>query len=433
MSGIVAGALVAHPPILLAEVGGVQSDRVRATAEAFRELDGILAQVDADVAVVISPHSPSSMTSLPVRRAARPAGDLSRFHAPQVRVEAETDTALVNGLVVDGQRAGFSLIWAEESDLDHGVVVPLHSLRRTMANKRCVFLGVSAWPLHRFVDFGTWLQGRLRDHSAILIASGDLSHRLTADAPYGFQPEGPVFDRLVIDALREHEWERIEGMDPDLIEEAGECGLRPLAILLGAARAAGLTSRVLSYEGPFGVGYPVVAFTASSVALNIQELGRRAIDTYLRTRRLIEPPDPVPAHLQLPSAVFVTLRKHGELRGCVGSVRPTEPTAARELIRYVVASAVRDPRFDPVRLDEVADLTIKVQLLDPAEPITDISALDPTTYGIIVRWGDRQALLLPGLEGIDTPEQQILAVCEKAGIDRHAPLVLERFRTRTLI
>jgi len=135
----------------------------------------------------------------------------------------------------------------------------------------------------------------------------------------------------------------------------------------------------------------------------------------------------------VPSAVFVTLRKHGELRGCVGSVRPTEPTAARELIRYVVASAVRDPRFDPVRLDEVADLTIKVQLLDPAEPITDISALDPTTYGIIVRWGDRQALLLPGLEGIDTPEQQILAVCEKAGIDRHAPLVLERFRTRTLI
>jgi MEMO1 family protein len=436
MPGIVAGALVAHPPIVLVEVGGVQSDHVRATAEAMRELDGMLARVDADVAVVISPHSPSSMTSLPVRRAAHLAGDLSRFRAPQVRFEADTDVALANDLVNDGQRAGFSLTWAEESDLDHGVIVPLHSLPRTMLNKRCVFLGVSGWLLYRFVDFGAWLHRRLSDRAAILIASGDLSHRLTPDAPYGFRPEGPVFDRLVIDALRGHEWERIEGMDPDLIEEAGECGLRPLAILLGAARAAGLASRVLSYEGPFGVGYPVVAFTAPSDAagpeLDIQELGRRAIDTYLRTRRLIEPPNPIPASLQAPSAVFVTLRKHGELRGCVGSVRPTEPTAAHELIRYAVASAVRDPRFDPVVMEEVQDLTIKVQLLDPAEPVADLSALDPRTYGLIVRRGDRQALLLPGIEGIDTPEQQVAAACEKAGINRHAPLELQRFRTRTL-
>jgi AmmeMemoRadiSam system protein A len=239
----------------------------------------------------------------------------------------------------------------------------------------------------------------------------------------------------VIDALRARAWEQIEALDPDLVEEAGECGLRPLAILLGAGRVANLQSQVLSYEGPFGVGYPVVAFTAAAapkVALDIQTLGRHAIDTYLRTRRLIEPPEPIPIELQAPSAVFVTLRKDGELRGCVGSVRPTEATAAHELIRYAVASAVRDPRFDPVRLDEVAGLTIKVQLLDVPEPVTDITQLDPHSYGVIVRRGDRQALLLPDIDGIDTPEQQVRAACEKAGIDRHAPLELERFRTRTL-
>jgi aromatic ring-opening dioxygenase LigB subunit len=191
---------------------------------------------------------------------------LARFRAPHVQVAAQVDVVLADALLSDGRRAGFSLIWAEETDLDHGVVIPLHSLRKTMANKRCIFMGVSGWPLHRFIEFGVWLQDRLRDHVAVLIASGDLSHRLTPDAPYGFRPEGPVFDRLVIDALREGDWKRIEGLDPDLIEEAGECGLRPLAILLGAARGAGLTSHVLSYEGPFGVGYPVVAFTASVAA-----------------------------------------------------------------------------------------------------------------------------------------------------------------------
>jgi AmmeMemoRadiSam system protein A len=435
MPGFVAGALVAHPPILLTEVGGAQSERVRATADAMRQLDAMLSTVDASLAVVVSPHSPSSMTSLPVRRAAHAAGDLGRFRAPQVRVEAQVDVQLAAALVGDGQRAGFSLIWAEETELDHGVVVPLHALPQTMASKRFIFLGVSGWPLSRFVEFGDWLHRRLRDRSAILIASGDLSHRLTADAPYGFRPQGPLFDRLVIDALRARSWEQIEALDPDFVEDAGECGLRPLAILLGAGRAANLNSQVLSYEGPFGVGYPVVAFTASAApasVLDIQTLGRHAIDTYLRTRRLIDPPEPIPIELQPPSAVFVTLRKHGELRGCVGSVRPTEATAAHELIRYAVASAVRDPRFDPVRLDEVSALTVKVQLLDIPEPVRDIAELDPHVYGIIVRRGDRQALLLPDIDGIETPEQQVVAACQKAGIDRHAPLELERFRTRTL-
>src|ERR1700726_1386775 len=219
MPGIVAGALVAHPPILLAEVGGAHSQRVRTTSDALRELDGILSSIEADLAVVISPHSPSSMTSLPVRRGANAGGNLARFRAPNVQGRAQVDVDLATALITAGQQAGFSLIWAEETELDHGVVVPLHSLPRTMTNKRCIFLGVSGLPLHRFIEFGTWLHGRLGDRFAILIASGDLSHRLTPDAPYGYRREGPVFDRIVIDALRDREWKRIEGIDPELIEE----------------------------------------------------------------------------------------------------------------------------------------------------------------------------------------------------------------------
>src|SRR5207302_11337745 len=120
-------------------------------------------------------------------------------------------------------------------------------------------------------------------------------------------------------------------------EEAGAGGWRPLAILWGAGRAWGLTSRVLSYEGPFGVGYPVVAVTGARVVLDIQDLGRRAIETYLRSHLLIEPPEPIPMEWQAPSAAFVTLRKNGAMRGCVGSTRPTEATAAHELIRYAIA------------------------------------------------------------------------------------------------
>ena len=435
MPGIVAGALVAHPPIIVPAVGGTESERVNATAAGLRRLDQALAEQPATHILMVSPHSPSSYGHIPVRSGATARGNLSRFRAPQVGIHVRIDQEASVALVDAANDAGFPLSWTDDPELDHGVVVPLAFLERTRKDKLFIFLGISGWPLPRFLEFGAWLQGHLASRSIVFIASGDLSHRLTPGAPAGFRPEGRVFDDLVIDALRDRDWQRIEGLDRDLIEDAGECGLRPLVMLLGAARAAGLNSTVLSYEGPFGVGYPVVEFSPSPSperGVDLQSLGRRAIEHYLRHRKLMELPQPIPPELLPPSAVFVTLRKRGELRGCVGSLYPTEASAAHEFIRYAVASAVRDPRFDPVRLDEVAELSVKLQLLDPPEPVSAVTDLDPALYGLVVRSGDRQGLLLPGIEQIETAEKQLAAACAKAGISPFAPVQTLRFRTRTV-
>ena len=432
MPGIVAGALVAHPPVLIPEVGGERAREVSATHSSLRRLDEDLSRTAAGLVIMMSPHSPSSQQSIPLRHAARAAGDLGRFGAPQVRVVVDIDLEAAEDLVASAGAAAFPLSWSDEAALDHGVVVPLHLLPRTRAERRFILFGLSDWKLPRFREFGAFLHRWLGQREAILIASGDLSHRLTPDAPYGFRSEGGALDRVVIEALRSQKWDQIAALDPALVEEAGECGLRPLSVLLGAARAAGLSSAVFSYEGPFGVGYPVAHFARGVESTEIQRIGRQAIETYLRERRVIDPPDSVPAELRRPSAAFVTLRKHGELRGCMGSLVPTEPNAACEIIRYAIASALRDPRFQPVELEEVPQLTVSAQLLDPPEPVASVDDLDPAVYGVIVRSGERQALLLPGIEGIDTVPQQIAAVCEKAGISRRAPLRLERFRTRTI-
>src|SRR3989442_15975237 len=119
MPGIVAGALVAHPPILLSEVGGAQSQRVRATADALRELDGMLSMVDADLAVVISPHSPSSMTSLPVRRGANAGGDPARFRAPHAQGGGQGHVLLADALLPEGRRARVPFIWGGGTRADH--------------------------------------------------------------------------------------------------------------------------------------------------------------------------------------------------------------------------------------------------------------------------------------------------------------------------
>jgi AmmeMemoRadiSam system protein A len=430
MPGIVAGALIAHPPILLPEVGDNASTQVAASVAAIRRLDAVLAALPADLVVMCSPHSPAGSVAIPVRAGTHAAGDLSRFGAAQVRIAVELDVAMTQRLFEAAIEAGFPMVWAEDEPLDHGVVVPLHFLQQTSANKPFVLLGLAGWGLDDFVRFGRWMHRHLQDRSAIFLASGDLSHRLIPGAPAGYRPDGAVFDRLVIDALRANHWDQIERLDPVFIDEAGECGLRPLAMLLGAARAAGIASTVLHYEGPFGVGYPVVQFASPVAGQSAAVLAREAIRLYLATGQFLEPPEPIAPDLAAVSGVFVTLSRQGDLRGCVGTIRPTQPTAAHELVQSAIGAATRDPRFDPVSIAEIPDLEVHVQLLDAPEPIQSPDDLDPLRYGLIVRSGDRQGLLLPGLDGLRTPDEQIAAACQKAGISPYAPLELFRFRTR---
>jgi aromatic ring-opening dioxygenase LigB subunit len=264
MSGIVAGALVAHPPVLLPAVAPRDSMQVIATADAIRALDRELAAIPADLVVVVSPHSPSHRAALLVRAVDSAHGDLARFGAPDVCIDLQLDRDTSRALIEAAGTAGFRLLAIEDDVLDHGLVVPLHFLERTRQGRSFLLIGVSGWPLPRFIEFGGWLHRRLDSRRSLFVASGDLSHRLSPGAPAGFAPEGRAFDELVIRSLSDGSWDAIEQLDPSFSNAAGECGLRPLAILLGAARAAGLRSRVLHYEGPFGVGYPVVAFSAAS-------------------------------------------------------------------------------------------------------------------------------------------------------------------------
>lgn len=156
-------------------------------------------------------------------------------------------------------------------------------------------------------------------------------------------------------------------------------------------------------------------------------LARKTIVQYVRTGVLPDPPDPLPPEMSARAGVFVSLKKNGELRGCMGTAIPREENVASEIISNAVSAATRDPRFAPVRPEEVDALRISVDVLSNPEPVTDLGNLDPRRYGVIVRTGHRTGLLLPDLEGIDSADLQVSIARRKAGIGENEPAEILRF------
>jgi len=163
------------------------------------------------------------------------------------------------------------------------------------------------------------------------------------------------------------------------------------------------------------------------------ELARQTIEAYVRHGKTIEPPAELTPEMKLRAGVFVSLHdKRDNLRGCIGTIEPTQPNVAQEIIRNAISAATQDPRFPPVRPDELDDLEISVDLLSPPEPIQGPEDLDVQRYGLIVQsvrspW--KRGLLLPNLSGIQTVEEQIYwARVQKAGIqDPEEPVEMYRF------
>jgi AmmeMemoRadiSam system protein A len=160
------------------------------------------------------------------------------------------------------------------------------------------------------------------------------------------------------------------------------------------------------------------------------QLARAAIAAYVRDRRKISPAEAPAPIVGEPAGVFVTLhsRSTGELRGCIGTIGPTEPSLAQEVINNAIAAATRDWRFYPVAPAELDDLALEVSVLYPPEPIASPAQLDPRQYGVIVPRGGRRGLRLPDMEGVDDVETQVNIARQKAGIGPHEKVQLYRFR-----
>ena len=260
---IVAAYAVPHPPLIVPSVGRGEERKIEPTIDAYREVARRVAAHEPDTIIVSSPHAPAYYDAFAICGESKLAGDMSQFRSRDemlCAIDAELAFA-VERAAADAGLPVYSRAW-RHAPMDHATFVPLHFVNQFYTGYRLVVVGLSGLSAHEHRVLGQVIAAEVErlGRRAVYIASGDLSHKLKADGPYGYVPEGPVFDELITQAFAENRLDDIFKFDPDLTEAAAECGLRSFQIMAGALDGLAHTGELLSYEGPFGVGYGVAAF-----------------------------------------------------------------------------------------------------------------------------------------------------------------------------
>ncbi|UTY28053.1 AmmeMemoRadiSam system protein A [Treponema putidum] len=447
-----AAYITPHPPIIIPEIGRGEEKKIASTSKALKTISKEVKQIEPETIIIITPHAKMHRGAVTINTAPLIEGTMAQFGCPDLRFSAKNDERIVKEIIKKCKKMGFPYS-AVDMNLDHGSFVPLYFISSEFSNFSLVHINYGIMLSTMLEEFGSILSDIIEEKKckSVFIASGDLSHRLLSTGPYGFAPEGPKFDKEFVRIIEKGSLSEFADIPPLLTERAGECGLNSFLILSGLLSCYKHSQELLSYEGPFGVGYGVARFNVESIRQPEDEdleivfnkkkkfilpdsqtkdpyinLARRSIIYYLKHNKFLKPKNT--EGIQSGKAgVFVCLKKKGELRGCIGTILPTKGRISEEIIKNAVSAALNDPRFPSVELSEMNEIVCSVDILSKPEEISSIADLDVKRFGVIVSFGHRTGLLLPNLEGIDSAGMQLVIALQKGGISPEEPYRMYRF------
>ncbi len=479
---ILGAFMVPHPPIILPEVGHGEEEKISATSAAYEQVAEEIAALKPETIIISSPHSVMYADYFHISPGETAYGDMSRFQAGEVSFDAEYDSELVDAICdiakaggPDADNANTSLKGADpalhefpagtlgerDPNLDHGTVIPLYFICKKYTDFKLVRIGLSGLPLALQYQMGQIIQQAVNKtgRKVVYVASGDLSHKMKEDGPYGYVSEGPEYDDRIMDVMGSGDFKKLFEFDDSFCEKAAECGHRSFVMMAGALDGLSVKAEKLSHEATFGVGYGICRFE-----VGCPDESRRFLDIWrkeklaeLRERQQSSDPYVRLARFSLESYVsggktlhlsdiegdewkdlpdeiftqkagaFVSIHKNGALRGCIGTISATCDSVAEEILQNAISAGTNDPRFPMITPDELPWLEISVDVLGEAEAISSPDLLDVKRYGVIVSNGGRRGLLLPNLDGVDNVNQQINIACQKAGIAPGSEVLLQRF------
>ena len=453
---VIAAFMVPHPPLIVPQVGQGNEAQIRKTTKAYEQVADEIAALKPDTIVITTPHSVLYSDYFHISPGKSARGSFAQFRAPQVSFHESYDTEFADALASLARRTGFpaGTDYERDKELDHGTMVPLYFIRQKYTGYKLVRIGLSGYPLAAHYRLGQMIQetADATGKRVVLVASGDLSHKLQSYGPYGFAEEGPQYDARIMDVCSRAAFGELFDFSEHFCDKAAECGHRSFVIMAGAFDGLSVKASALSHEDVTGVGYGICTFypgekddgrhfldqfmesrkeeilKQEAASDDYVRLARAAICAYVREGTVITPPSGLPSEMESTKAgAFVSIHMFGRLRGCIGTILPTTPSLSQEIIQNAISASTRDHRFSPIQPWELDYLEINVDVLSSPEPISSPSQLDVRRYGVIVTNGNRRGLLLPDLEGVDTIEKQIAIARQKAGIAPEEPVSLERF------
>ncbi len=450
--------MVPHPPMIIPDIGrGQEETTIGETTCAYKEAARKAAEWKPETIVLISPHVTMYADYFHIPPGQKAKGDFKQFGAPQVAFEVDYDTELVETLssLCQEQHVMAGTLGERDSSLDHGTMVPLYFINQNYRDYKLVRIGLSGLSLTEHYKLGQIIKTAVEklQRKVMIVASGDLSHCLKEDGPYGYKEEGPAYDADIMETMESGDFLRLFDFGEGSRRQASECGHGSFTIMAGMLDKTAVKARRLSYQDVTGVGYGICIYevlgededrnfgeqhkqreTAKLEKRKAEEdayvkLARASLEHYVRKGKKLKMPEGLPAELtERRAGAFVSLKKEGLLRGCIGTIGPVRDSVAAEILENAISAGTEDPRFHPITQDELDELEYSVDVLGKPEPVDSEADLDAEKYGVIVTSGNRRGLLLPNLEGVDMPGEQIAIARQKAGIGPEEPVSLERFK-----
>ncbi len=255
---LVFSAIVPHPPILIPSIGKGNLEQITKTKEALASLERDLYASKPDILIIISPHGRVNHDHFTINLSDNFEINFEAFGDFATKIKVGGDIPLMtNDRERISSKSPINII--SESKLDHGVGIPFYSLGQNILDIKIIPIYFSMLDNQSHLEFGKNLKEIIlnTDKRIAVIASGDLSHCLTENAPVKFNPAGKKFDENLIELLKNGDSQGVVNIDKKLIENAAECGLKSIIILLGTLNNINFKTKILNYEAPFGVGYLV--------------------------------------------------------------------------------------------------------------------------------------------------------------------------------
>jgi len=269
--GVKCAALLPHPPIVIEEIGGQKLKKAEKTVQGFKKTAEEIAEFkdELDLIVFITPHGPVFRSTASLIIKDKLTGNFGDFGFPKLEFKEKSDTNFAEKLLAKTKDKDLNLQplrkndlknYGVEQELDHGIMVPLNYLEEAGIKLPLIPISIGFISYEELYQIGQEIARTAKDldYKIAVIASGDLSHRLKKGAPAGYNSEAHIFDEKLIQYFKDKDFQSILNFDSELVEKAGECGLRPIITMLGSLEGLDIEISVNSYEGPFGVGYGTI-------------------------------------------------------------------------------------------------------------------------------------------------------------------------------